>query len=62
MKLEDHQAALDAFERALEMARVQGDKKAEKAIKRAIDDVNKEIVKNEREKGREKDVEGKKRT
>lgn len=44
MKLGDFQAALDQFENSLDMAKVQGDKAAESAIKKAIDDINSRIV------------------
>ena len=39
------QSALGSFEKALDMAQVQGDKAAETAIKRAVEDVNNKIVK-----------------
>ena len=49
MKLEEYQSALDSFENALEMARLQDEKKAEQAIKTAINDVNSKIVKGMKE-------------
>ena len=49
VKLEDFEAALDTFESAFEMARLQDDQAAELAIKRAINDVNEQIVQRERE-------------
>lgn len=51
VKLNDLQAALDSFEKALEMAKVQDDRAAEKAIKKAIEDVNSKIVKGMKDKG-----------
>ena len=44
VKLGDLQAALDQFENSLDMAKVQGDKAAESAIKKAIEDINSRIV------------------
>ena len=49
VKLHELQAALDSFERALDMAKVQGDEAAEAAIKKAIDDVNAKIVRDIKE-------------
>ena len=45
MKLGDYTAALDYFEKSLDMAKVQNDKMAEKAIKHAMEDANRKIVK-----------------
>ncbi|XP_070570630.1 outer dynein arm-docking complex subunit 4-like isoform X2 [Ptychodera flava] len=45
VKLGDLQAAIDSFERSLEMAKLQGDEAAEQAIVKAIEDVNDKIVK-----------------
>ena len=45
VKIGDLQSALGSFEKALDMAQVQGDKAAETAIKRAVEDVNNKIVK-----------------
>lgn len=45
MKLGDYSAALDYFEKSLEMAKLQNDKMAEKAIKHAISDANSKITK-----------------
>ena len=44
VRTKDYQAAVDSFDKALEMAKVQGDKAAESAIRKAIEDVNKKIV------------------
>jgi hypothetical protein len=44
VKSKDYQAAVDSFEKALEMSKAQGDKAAEQAIRKAIEDVNKKIV------------------
>ncbi|XP_070570632.1 outer dynein arm-docking complex subunit 4-like isoform X4 [Ptychodera flava] len=56
VKLGDLQAAIDSFERSLEMAKLQGDEAAEQAIVKAIEDVNDKIVKGikEGEEGEEK--------
>ncbi|KAK2191054.1 hypothetical protein NP493_60g01047 [Ridgeia piscesae] len=53
VKLGDLQAALDQFENSLDMAKVQGDKAAEFAIKKAIEDINSKIVKGD---GKEEDT------
>ena len=45
VKLGDYTAALDYFEKSLDMAKVQNDKMAEKAIKHAMEDANRKIVK-----------------
>ena len=45
VKLGEHNEALDTFGKALDMAKLQVDKAAESAIKKAIDDVNQKIVK-----------------
>ncbi|XP_077997219.1 outer dynein arm-docking complex subunit 4-like isoform X2 [Glandiceps talaboti] len=44
VKLNDLQAAIDAFERSLEMAKLQEDKAAEDAITKAIEETNERIV------------------
>ncbi|ELT90815.1 hypothetical protein CAPTEDRAFT_148055 [Capitella teleta] len=44
VKLERLQEALGSFQAAMEMAKVQNDKAAESAIKKAIDDINNKIV------------------
>ena len=44
VKLGNHQEALGSFEQALDMAQVQGDKAAEAAIRKAMEDVNQRIV------------------
>lgn len=44
VKSGDYQAAVDSFEKSLDMARAQGDAEAEKAIKKALQDVNDKIV------------------
>ncbi|XP_002739664.1 outer dynein arm-docking complex subunit 4-like [Saccoglossus kowalevskii] len=44
VKLGDLQAAIDSFERSLEMAKLQGDEAAQQAITKAIEDVNNKIV------------------
>jgi len=54
VKLGDLQAALEAFEKSLEMAKLQEDKKAENAIKKAIKEVNQKIVKSMKD-GEKKD-------
>ena len=46
VKLGEHNQALDTFEKASEMASLQGDKAAQGAIKKAMDDVKSKIVKN----------------
>ena len=48
VKLENYQAAIDSFEKALEMAKAQKDRSAESAIRKAIDEVNRTIKKKER--------------
>ena len=61
MRTKEYQAAVDSFDKALEMAKVQGDKAAESAIRKAIEDVNKKIVQsikegeNEEQQGQEVD-------
>ena len=52
VKCGDYQEALDSFEKALDMARLQNDKQAESAIKKALEDVNKKIVKGIKEDGK----------
>lgn len=44
VKLGELQDALDSFEKSLDMAKVQGDTAAEAAIKKALEDVNHQIV------------------
>ncbi len=44
MKLGDLQDAIESFERALEMAKVQGDEPAQKAISKALEELNQKIV------------------
>ena len=51
VKLGENTEALTTFEEAQEMASKQGDKAAESAIKKAIDDVNNKIVKSEKAEG-----------
>ena len=43
VKLKTYESALESFEQALKMARVQEDHAAEQVTKRAIDDVNQHI-------------------
>jgi hypothetical protein len=50
VKLGELQEALDSFEKALDMAKLQSDSAAEAAIKKAIEDVNHRIVTGIREK------------
>lgn len=44
VKLGDLQDAIESFERSLEMAKVQGDEPAEKAISKALEELNEKIV------------------
>ncbi|XP_072032097.1 outer dynein arm-docking complex subunit 4-like isoform X3 [Amphiura filiformis] len=44
VKLGDLQDAIESFERALEMAKVQGDEPAQKAISKALEELNQKIV------------------
>ncbi|XP_064646279.1 outer dynein arm-docking complex subunit 4-like isoform X2 [Lineus longissimus] len=55
VKLGELEAACDSFERSLEMARLQGDEPAERAIKKALEDVNRKIVEDARERGKDSD-------
>ena len=57
MKLKNFQSALEYFERSLDMAKLQGDKLAEKAIKHAMEDANRKILKSQKgeENGGEED-------
>ncbi len=57
VKCGDLQAALDSFEKSLDMAKLQGDELAESAIKKAIADVNKKIVRGVKESGEQDDEE-----
>ncbi|KAL4229383.1 hypothetical protein ACF0H5_012422 [Mactra antiquata] len=51
VKLKQYHAAFNTFERALDQARLQGDEKAEDAIREALQDVNDRIVEEMRTKG-----------
>ena len=51
MKCGELEASIDTFEKALDMARLQGDKQAENAIKKALDEVNKKIVRGIKDEG-----------
>lgn len=44
VKLKEYQGAADSFEQALELAQTLGDRKAEDAIRTALEDVNEQIV------------------
>ena len=57
VKMCEYQAASDSFERSLEMARRQHDAAAEKAIQKALEEVNEKIVRGERG-DEDKDEEG----
>ncbi|XP_050406246.1 outer dynein arm-docking complex subunit 4 [Patella vulgata] len=50
VKLNELQSALESFEKALDLAKLQGDKAAESAIQKAIIDVNKRIAREVKEK------------
>jgi hypothetical protein len=52
VKLNELNEALDAFNRALELAKLQSDRAAESAVRRAIDDINNTIAKQTRENDR----------
>ena len=49
VKLSELEIALDAFGRALELAKLQSDRAAESAVRRAIDDINNTIIKQTRQ-------------
>lgn len=51
VKLKQYHAAFNTFEKALDQARLQGDEKAEDAIREALQDVNDRIVEEMRTKG-----------
>lgn len=53
VKLGDYRAAVGSFEKALDMAKLQGDAAAVEAIQRALDDVNSRIVKDLKESTKE---------
>ena len=56
VKLGDLQEAIESFERSLEMAKVQGDEPAQKAIAKALEDLNEKIVQGLKEKEEEGDI------
>ncbi|WAR06390.1 TTC25-like protein [Mya arenaria] len=51
VKLKQYHAAFNTFEKALDQARLQGDEKAEEALREALQDVNDRIVEEMRTKG-----------